>query len=108
MRYIRYAFLGAMLLALVLIALANRQTVELALLPEQLAGFFPVSINLPLFVVVMLSVLAGLMAGYVLEYFREHKHRAEASRKRREAAKLAGVVNALKQQSGIEEDDVLA
>jgi len=108
MRYIRYAVLAAMLFLLVMIALANRQVVEVSVLPEQLAGILPYSLKLPLFAVIMVSMLAGLMTGYVLEYFREHKHRAEAARNRREAAQLQGEVKNLKKKSGIEEDDVLA
>ena len=108
MRYIRYGFYAVLMLVLVILALANRQSVTLGLLPEQLADFFPVSIELPLFVVIMLAALAGLMVGYVLEFFREHKVRREAAEKKREAAYLAQEVKTLKKEAGKEDDDVLA
>lgn len=108
MRYLRYSFYAVLMLVLILLALANRQMVTLAVLPEQLAGPFPVSVPLPMFVVILLSMLAGLLVGYVLEYFREHKLRREAAAKKREAASLAREVDALKKQAGTQEDDVLA
>ena len=108
MRYFRYSFYAVLMLMLVLLALANREIVTLAVLPKELSGIFPVSIQLPMFVVIMLSMLAGLLIGYVLEYFREHKLRREAAAKKREVANLSREVDALKKQAGTEEDDVLA
>ena len=108
MRYLRYSFYAVLMLVLVMLALANREIVTLAVLPEQLSGIFPASIQLPMFVVIMLSMLAGLLIGYVLEYFREHKLRREAAVKKREVASLSREVDALKKQAGTEEDDVLA
>ena len=108
MRYFRYSFYAVLMLMLVLLALANREIVTLAVLPEELSGILPVSIQLPMFVVIMLSMLAGLLVGYVLEYFREHKLRREAAAKKREVANLSREVDALKKQAGTEEDDVLA
>ena len=40
MRYIRYAFLGALGLALISVSLANRQLVDLKLVPDALAELF--------------------------------------------------------------------
>ncbi len=108
MRYLRYSFYAILLLILVVLALANREMVTLALLPEQLARFMPVSMRLPMYAVIMLAMLFGLLVGYILEYFREHKIRREASRKKREVAKLSQEVDSLKKQGGVEEDDVLA
>ena len=108
MRYLRYSFYAVLMLALILLALANREVVTLALLPEQLSGIFPATIKLPLYVVILLSMLTGLLVGYVLEYFREHKLRREAAIKKREAADLARQVDTLKKQAGTEDDDVLA
>lgn len=108
MRYFRYSFYAVLMLVLILMALANREMVTLAVLPEQLSGLFPVSIRLPLFVVILLAMMAGLLVGYVLEYFREHKQRREAAAKKREAASLAREVDALKKKAGTQEDDVLA
>ncbi|MBL4873854.1 MAG: LapA family protein [Rhodobacteraceae bacterium] len=108
MRYLRYSFYAVLMVVLVMLALANREIVTLAVLPEQLSSLFPVSIQLPMFVVIMLSMLAGLLVGYVLEYFREHKQRREAAIRKREIDVLAREVDALKKQAGTQEDDVLA
>ena len=108
MRNIRYGFYAVLMLVLVMLALANREMVTLAVLPEQLSSLFPVSVRLPMFVVIMLSMLAGLLIGFVLEYFREYKQRREAAVQKREAASLASEVDTLKKQAGAEEDDVLA
>ena len=108
MRYLRYSVYAVLMFVLVMLALANREIVTLAVLPEQLSSLLPVSVRLPMFVVIMLSMLAGLLVGYVLEYFREHKQRREAAIKKREVASLAREVDTLKKQAGSEEDDVLA
>ncbi len=108
MRYIRYSFYAILMIVLVVLALANRQIVTLGLLPDQLADFFPVSIKLPLFVVIMLAALGGLMVGYILEFFREHKIRKDGAISKREAAVLAAEVSQLKKEAGKEDDDVLA
>ena len=108
MRYLRYSFYAVLMVVLVMLALANREIVTLAVLPEQLSSILPISIQLPMFVVIMLSMLAGLLVGYVLEYFREHKQRRAAAVRKREVDILAREVDALKKQAGTEEDDVLA
>jgi len=108
MRYLRYSFYAVLMVVLVMLALANREIVTLAVLPEQLSNLLPVSIRLPMFVVIMLSMLAGLLVGYILEYFREHKQRREAALRKREVDILVREVDALKKQAGTEEDDVLA
>ncbi len=64
--------------------------------------------QLPLFVVCLLSVVVGMVLGYLLEWLREHKHRRQATQKTREAAQLNGEVDRLRRQSGKAEDDVLA
>ncbi len=108
MRYLRYSFYAVLMLILIVLALANREVVTLALLPEQLARFMPVSVQVPMYIVIMLAMLFGLLVGYILEYFREHKIRRDAAQKKREVAKLSQEVDSLKKQSGVEEDDVLA
>ena len=91
-----------------LLALANRELVTLHLLPEGWRGVARYSIQLPLFLVGLLSVLVGMVLGYLLEWLREHKHRRRASQKTREAAQLNREVDRLRRQSGKPEDDVLA
>lgn len=110
MRYIRYAFLAALAVVLITVALANRDPVLLRLLPEELSGFlgWSWSVTLPLFVVIFMAIIAGVMIGFIWEWLREHKHRAEASRARKAAVKLANEVQDLKRDKSRSGDDVLA
>ena len=110
MRYIRYGFLAALAIVLVTVALANRTPVELHLLPEDVSGFlgFSWTISLPLFIVIFGGIIAGILIGFVWEWLREHRLRAEASVAKRERDKLAREVEKLKGPSPEKGDDVLA
>ena len=110
MRYLRYAVLAAIAICLVTVALANRGSVTLNLLPVEVSGLIGLpdfSITLPLFIVIFLGILAGVLLGFVWEWLREHKHRAEAVRQRREKEQLAGEVARMKSDK-TQGDDVLA
>lgn len=105
---IRLAVLGLVLLGLVLLALANRGSVEIALLPAGLPLADSLKMTAPLFLVVFAALVLGLLLGMFFEYFREHKQRRAANQTRREANQLAGEVERLKAEGGKDEDDVLA
>jgi len=110
MRFLRLLFLILLAVVLISVALANREMVTLTLLPPVLAdlsGYNP-SIDLPLFIVILLGIVAGLLIGFVWEWLREHKHRAEARRKAREAHKLEREVRKLKGEKHQGKDEVLA
>ncbi|MDA5095525.1 LapA family protein [Aliiroseovarius sp. KMU-50] len=110
MRYIRYLFLAALAVGLVTIAMANRAMVTLNLLPEELSGFlgFGWSITLPLFIVIFLGIIAGVMIGFVWEWMREHKLRAAGKRTRKERDALIREVKKLKEPKAKPGDDVIA
>ncbi|PZX11555.1 LapA family protein [Celeribacter halophilus] len=111
MRYIRYAFLAALAVVLVTVAIANRDVVTLNLLPAELATLSGVtlSVSLPLFVVIFGAIIAGLLIGFVWEWMREYKHRSAASTHKREKEKLAREVSKLKTDKAKNEgDEVLA
>lgn len=111
MKYLKYAFLAALALVLLTLALANRGTVTLRLLPEELGAFAGINwaMDLPLFLVVMIGVVLGLLIGFVWEWLREHKHRAAAAEARRQAARFEREVSQLKaEQAGGTDDEVLA
>jgi uncharacterized integral membrane protein len=109
-RYLRYAFLALLTIALIVVALANRSPVTLRLLPSEMAGFlgFSWQLTLPLFLVIFAGILAGVLIGFVWEWFREHKHRAEAARKRREAEALKREVARLKTPPEGQGDEIMA
>lgn len=110
MRYIRYAILGFLGIVLVSVCLANRTIVDLKLLPNAMAellGMNP-TISLPLFVVVLGGLGAGLVIGFIWEWLREHKHRRAVGTHSREVKKLSREVQKLKQQKHEGKDEVLA
>ncbi|MEZ5714144.1 MAG: LapA family protein [Paracoccaceae bacterium] len=111
MRYLRYGFLGVLAVVLVSVAMANRGVVELRLLPDQLAAPLGLdwSVQLPLFLVILGGVIAGLLIGFVWEWLREHKHRKEAVRKQGEVRQLKREMSRMKgtTEKG-EPDEVLA
>ena len=111
MRYIRYAFLVTLAVALITVALANRAFVTVHLLPQELSGFlgWSWSLTLPLFVVIFAGVIAGVLIGFIWEWLREHKIRAEGARARKERDHLAREVKNLRDQPKSRTgDDVLA
>lgn len=113
MRYIRYAILAAIAVIMITVALANRGPVTLNLMPEGLAQLvrYPAaanSITLPLFLVIFAGIVAGILLGFVWEWLREHKHRAEVARQKRENARLSREMARVKTSSAAPGDDVLA
>jgi uncharacterized integral membrane protein len=110
MRYIRYAVLAAVALVVISVSLANRTVVDLKLLPVDLADLlgWNFGISLPLFVVVLGGIAAGLVIGFIWEWVREHKHRRDAGSQAREVRKLNREVNKLKKQKNEGKDEVLA
>lgn len=108
MRTLKYLILALVLIAIVVLALANRETVTLHLLPSGMQRVVPLSVDLPLFVVILLSAVGGIILGYLFEWLREHKHRRLAARKSQEARQLNREVSRLRQETNRPEDDVLA
>ena len=113
MRYIRYAFLALIAIVLVTVALANRQVVTLSSLPDGVAvipgmGWMSGSLDLPLFLVIFIGIVAGLLIGFVWEWLREHKHRAEAARKQAEVRTLQRELKRTQVERDKDKDEVLA
>lgn len=109
-RAIKYLFLIVVAVALVVLAIANREPVTLTLLPQDLALWSGVaqSIQLPLFVVILGGVATGVLWGFVWEWLREHRHRAAAKTNEREAKKLEREVEALRGRKTEGRDEILA
>ncbi|WP_118133386.1 lipopolysaccharide assembly LapA domain-containing protein [Oceanicella sp. SM1341] len=108
MRYVRYALLAIILIVVVLLAVANREMVTLRLMPEQLAGIYQLSYGLPLFAVILATLLLGVFLGYVLEWGREMRQRREASERKRIIAKLERENAELRRRHAAPKDEVLA
>ena len=110
MRYLRYAFLATIAAIFVTMALANRDIVVLSLLPADLANVagFNLSVNLPVFGVFFGGIISGIVIGFVWEWLREYKHRADVTRKTRELKKAEREIRRLKGEKYQGQDDVLA
>lgn len=110
LRYIRTVLLTAVSAALLIFAFANLQVVTLRFLPEGLgtALNFERSFEVPLFLVILGSMLAGVALGLVWEWARNSRHRNAASQNRREAARLEREVSRLRQAQPGDKDEVLA
>lgn len=110
MRYIRYASIAIFGVALILIALANRQMVQVKILPSEMSGMAALnpSYEVPLFIVIFGGILAGLVIGFIWEWIREAKERAAAARQAREMAALKAELKRLKGEKHQGKDEVLA
>ncbi|UWR23276.1 LapA family protein [Sulfitobacter sp. S190] len=110
MRYIRYACIAIFAVALISVALANREMVPLKVLPDELSGLFAVnpSIQMPLFIIILGSILAGLLVGFIWEWIREHAQRAEAAAQAREMRRLQRENAKLKAEKHEGKDEVIA
>jgi len=112
MKTIRYSFWAVVALCLIIVGLANRDFVTLRAMPQALADLLGISpdIELPLFVVLFIGVGAGLMIGFLWEWVRERRIRADARKKSREVDALRREVDQLKGAAAgaKDDDDVLA
>lgn len=90
MRLIKLLILALIAIALIIVALANLESMTLQLLPDSLARLAGVDfqVTLPIFIVLLGAVLVGLILGFIWEWLREHKHRATAAQERRERERL--------------------
>lgn len=110
MRYIRYAFLACLAVALITVALANREMVVLRLLSDELGEVLGIggTVELPLFLVIFGGIVAGVAIGFVWEWLREMKYRGAVTSERREKEKLRREVDRLRAKDEAPKDDVLA
>lgn len=110
MRYIRYASIAIFALALILIALANRVSVPVHLVPKELTSFTVINPGheVPLFVVIFGGILAGLILGFIWEWIREAGERAAAAKQAREMTRLRAEIKRLKAEKNEGKDEVLA
>ena len=110
MRLFRYLILGLLLLAFLTVALANRGPVGVSLLPEDLAMLigWQARAEVPLFVILGFGAVMGVVIGFVWEWLREHKHRKVARVQTKAVSKLERELAAMKDQTSLPQDDVLA
>ena len=108
MRLIRTLFLSCLATFLFLLSLANSEKVTLYFLPENLASFLEIKIavNIPLFLVFFSGIFIGLVIGFVWEWLREYKFRAEANNYQKRLFKAENELSELHAREN-KKDDVL-
>ncbi|WP_108258807.1 LapA family protein [Mangrovicoccus ximenensis] len=112
MRYVKIAIAILIAIPLITIFYANRQTVELVILPETLERFVGLNaimgpISVPLWAVAIGFLALGLVLGFFWEWFREYKHRHEAAKGRQSKAELQAEVKKMKARENAGKDPVL-
>ncbi len=110
LRYLRLLFIAATGLALLVLALANRASVPVRLLPEDVGALLGLDHvwDLPLFLVILASVALGVLIGFVWEWFREMRIRSTARGKTREVTRLERELAVLRDPKEGPKDEVLA
>lgn len=110
LRYIKYLFLILLALCLLVLCLANRDVVTLVALTPELEQFsgLQYTLQLPLYMVVLGGVGLGLLIGFIWEWLRESKHRAEVNKRQQQVRTLKREVLKLRGEKGDQKDDVLA
>ena len=110
MRYLRMLFVAVLAIALLTVALANRQIVEVGLFPGHFGAYLggTWSARMPLFLVILLSLLIGMLLGLVWEWLREAQLRQESARRAAELSRLEREVGSLRIVHAAPRDEVLA
>lgn len=110
MKTIRYAFWAVIAFFLIVIGLANRDLVTVSAMPDAFSDFLGIDLSteLPLFIVIFLGIASGLLIGFIWEWIREYRQRAEGRLKAREVETLRREISKLKAMSKDNGDDVLA
>lgn len=112
LRYLRYAYLAVVAILFLSLALANRQSVPVRLLPEDLSALlnFGHAVELPLFVLLLAAVAFGVLIGFVWEWMREHRIRVQAKQQTKAVARLERELAVMQDSNSVPQrgDEVLA
>lgn len=110
MRYVRMLLVALLAIILVGVALANRQLVTVGLFPGRLDRYMggDWQVQMPLFLVIILALLAGMILGLVWEWVRETTVRQESARRAHELQLLEREVRGLRVTHHAPRDEVLA
>lgn len=95
---------------LVTFAVANRTPVPVHLFPGQFGRYLggTWSLQVPLFMVILLSLLVGMLAGLLWEWVRAAAHRRHSARLASDVHALEREVGGLRQKHAAPRDPVLA
>ena len=109
-RTLRYILLVVVAVVLLVVALANRAPVTVKFLPDNFAGLLGMQwqIEVPAFLLLFMGAVLGIVLGFTWEWLREHKHRRVARVLTKAVSKLERELAAMKDQTSLPTDDVLA
>jgi lipopolysaccharide assembly protein A len=82
MKLVHWLITAPLALVLVVFAVANRETISLTLWPA------PVSLNAPIYLVVLLALLVGFLIGELVAWINSHRARRETRALSRRVAAL--------------------
>lgn len=88
MRTIRMVIAVLILIAVMILMAANMTPVDLHLLPPEFAPGMSTLKAVPVAIIIVISLVAGILIGFLMEFAREAKHRRRLSEKRREVSDL--------------------
>jgi uncharacterized integral membrane protein len=99
-RFLKFLVLAVVALAFLLFAFANHEFVTVSFDPFGSAGNPAFSLDAPLFAVVIVSAMLGVIAGACATWLSQGRHRKASRRNRAEAEKLRAQVEALRNAQG--------
>ena len=101
MRYFKLLVWVLIGVVLFIFALGNNETVQVYLFPEIFSNTWMVRsiFPMPLFIIVYLVLLIGVIFGFVFEYFRQYKYRLNLRKYKEEMSSLRIEINELKSKT---------
>jgi uncharacterized integral membrane protein len=92
MRFLKFLLLLPIVAAVVLVALGNRQFVTLHLHPFQDIEMPDHTLDVPLYLVMLVAVMIGVVLGGFATWLEQGRHRAAARRARAEVKRLTAEI----------------
>ncbi|HXW72987.1 MAG TPA: lipopolysaccharide assembly protein LapA domain-containing protein [Methylocella sp.] len=92
---IRYFFLIPIALVVLALSVANRHPVTIFLDPFAESAHEATQLSLPLYIVMLLSTLVGILIGSFTTWVEQGRHRRMARRARKEASSLRAEISRL-------------
>jgi uncharacterized integral membrane protein len=105
LRYLKLLLILPLAIVIVGLAVINRGAVKLTYWPQQLGG--ELSLTLPLFAVLMLALMVGVVLGSMATWLAQGSHRRAERQYRREAERLKTEAERLKAMQPVSADMML-
>lgn len=99
-KFLKYLILTPIVILLLVFAFANRQIVTVSFDPFGESDISAFAVTAPLFVVLLLATMAGVIAGGMATWLSQGKYRKAARRSRAEAEQLRSEARNLRASQG--------